>query len=193
MRWSEVAEATGRVAHRQMQWAGIAGNGKSLSGSGYIRLGSDAIPIEPPDEGTLPLEIAEPLASLLARYTKTPEMCQFAVWDGFNCSGTSLEEAASIAVAALDRRWRLFRGSLSALKHSFCESFHQSASMVWPEDRAWCVATEIDLMMTYVGGKRGLIEAILAAPDLEADEAHLEDSVLYDSDTVNPVRRSRWP
>lgn len=191
MRWSEVAEASGRVAHRQMQWAGIAGNEKPLSG--YICLGSDAIPIEPPDEGTLPLEIAEPLASLLARYTKTPEMCQFAVWDGFNCSGTSLEEAASIAVAALDRRWYLFRGPLSALEHSFCESFHQSANMVWPEDRAWCVATEIDLMMTYVGGKRGLIEAILAAPDLEADEAHLEDSVLYDSDTVNPVRRSRWP
>jgi hypothetical protein len=31
----------------------------------------------------------------------------------------------------------------------------------WPDDRAWCVASEIDLPVSYVGGTSDLIEAVL--------------------------------
>jgi hypothetical protein len=40
----------------------------------------------------------------------------------------------------------------------------------WPNDRAWFVATEIDLVSTYVGGSADLVRAIVASPEIEAFE-----------------------
>jgi hypothetical protein len=44
----------------------------------------------------------------------------------------------------------------------------QVANLWWPQDRAWCVATEIDLAWTYVGGQAGLIRQLLAQTRIEA-------------------------
>ena len=38
----------------------------------------------------------------------------------------------------------------------------QTPNLWWPEDRLWCVASEIDLAWTYVGGPTGLIENVIA-------------------------------
>jgi len=43
-----------------------------------------------------------------------------------------------------------------------------SPNIWWPEDRAWCVATDIDLYDTYVGGSQECIEAVLGNLELEA-------------------------
>lgn len=56
----------------------------------------------------------------------------------------------------------------------------------WPQDRTWCVATDIDLMAGYVGGSRQCVEAILDSSELEAFEVSAEMSVQWDSDTINP-------
>jgi hypothetical protein len=45
----------------------------------------------------------------------------------------------------------------------------------WPDDRAWCVATEIDLGWTYVGGSAALISDVVANPRLEAQPASPHD------------------
>ena len=50
---------------------------------------------------------------------------------------------------------------------------------------SWCVATEIDLFCTYVGGSRKLIDELLADDRLEVWEAHLDDPTAYDSDLLN--------
>jgi hypothetical protein len=55
----------------------------------------------------------------------------------------------------------------------------------WPEDHAWCVASEIDHPYTYVGGSNELIHAILQDPAIEALPARDTDRVAYDSDTIN--------
>ncbi len=55
----------------------------------------------------------------------------------------------------------------------------------WPEDRAWCVASEIDHPYTYVGGPQTLIDAIVQHPAIEALPAKLTDGVVYDSDKIN--------
>ena len=60
-----------------------------------------------------------------------------------------------------------------------------SPNIWWPEDRAWCVATDIDLCYTYIGGSRECIEAILSTPDLEALPATLDASTYLTSDTIN--------
>lgn len=46
--------------------------------------------------------------------------------------------------------------------------FTQSPSMIWPEDRAWVLVTEIDFDSTVVAGSPALIAAICADPALEA-------------------------
>jgi hypothetical protein len=61
----------------------------------------------------------------------------------------------------------------------------QSPSIFWPDDVSWCVATEIDLFCTYVGGSRALIDELLADERLEVWEAHLGDPVAYDTDVLN--------
>jgi len=56
-------------------------------------------------------------------------------------------------------------------------TFGQCPNLWWPADRAWCVASEIDLPWTYVGGPRGLIDAILADARVEALPAAPDDRV----------------
>jgi hypothetical protein len=59
----------------------------------------------------------------------------------------------------------------------------QSPSLFWPDDRSWCVATEIDLDSTYVGGSQALVDAILADSQFEPLPADLDDS---GRDEINP-------
>jgi hypothetical protein len=54
----------------------------------------------------------------------------------------------------------------------------------WPADRAWCVASEIDLPWTYIGGSRGLIDAILTDDCIEALPAEPADRVSRVEDWV---------
>lgn len=56
----------------------------------------------------------------------------------------------------------------------------QSPSLFWPDDHAWCVATEIDFDTTLVGGTQQLIDAIVNAAGIEAlpipPDAPIEDT-----------------
>ncbi len=49
----------------------------------------------------------------------------------------------------------------------------------------WCVATEIDLPCTYIGGDAQLIERLLGNHRIEALPAQLTDDITIDSDVVN--------
>ena len=67
------------------------------------------------------------------------------------------------------------------------EPAEQSANLWWPDDRAWFVATDIDLMTTYVGGSAACIADLLAADGLEAAVVPADQRVTWDADTVNPL------
>ena len=60
-----------------------------------------------------------------------------------------------------------------------------SPSIWWPEDRAWCVTTDVDLFDTFVGGSRECIEAVLGNPDLEALPTAHDAGISMAADTVN--------
>ncbi|OJV81174.1 MAG: hypothetical protein BGO37_17060 [Cellulomonas sp. 73-92] len=62
----------------------------------------------------------------------------------------------------------------------------RTPSLLWPDDRSWCVATEVDLDSTLVGGPRRLIDTVLADETLEALEVSESDSLMVDGDQVNP-------
>lgn len=95
------------------------------------------------------------------------------------------------------RDYFLFEGPVAAAPELGWNSpggyFHpQSPNIFWPHDRAWCVATEIDLDSTYIGGSEALAQALLAEPQLEAWRVQPSDGIGHASDTVNPYEGSRY-
>lgn len=61
----------------------------------------------------------------------------------------------------------------------------QSPNLFWPEDHAWCVASEIDLYCTLIGGSHALVDSLMANPALEAWRVFPDDPVTSDSDELN--------
>jgi len=67
------------------------------------------------------------------------------------------------------------------------EPMEQSSHLWWPADRAWCVATDIDQMSTYVAGTAECVADLLAADGVEAVPAAADDGIFWAADTVNPL------
>ena len=85
----------------------------------------------------------------------------------------------------------LFRGPLRAaltIGHTLpggMRFWPRSPNLLWPADRSWCLATEIDFDSTLVAGSRALVDAVLAAPDLEAWDVGPDDDLTNAGDHVN--------
>jgi hypothetical protein len=200
--WREIADANLRVHHPAMQFGALV-----------ARVGTSAIGRESqpglfdrwPKTGSLPLDLARVLVGVLASHTNTPEHCWFAAWEGWGdpvfmtLAGSNDDSAPPLpTVIARPKRptfklpgrgYYLARGPLtSALDTVYgVASHYQSASIWWPDDRAWCVATEVDFDWTYVGGSTACIADVLAHDQLEALPARLSDGVSYASDPINPM------
>jgi hypothetical protein len=220
-RWSELAERKERIVHTEMQLEHIVG-----------ALDISSIPgLEPPLEGDLPAEQLRALVEVLRRFTTTPSVCWFAVWDGYGSFGAGVSltrspdedpavvraqeqaefERARRAAAQLDavpklaihpspkggamRSYFVFRGSTDAASALKFKGSNQAPNLWWPDDRAWCVATEIDGYSTYVGGSGRCVEAILSDQRLEALPSSTDNRFDLWSDGVNPRppgMRERW-
>ncbi len=195
VRWSDVASSSGKTVHAQMQFHAIAP--------------PDLDP-DPPKLGVLSNRQAEALVGLLAKYTTTPLSCWFCLWDGYGYlhPGGVAHQFFARPPSARTRIW-LWRLSLrwSTPKPPRADGprvrlpgrdyllFHapladalgweDGPNLWWPDDRAWCVASEIDLPYTYVGGPQALIDAIINDPAIEALPATPADGITYDSDKIN--------
>ncbi|MDR2975144.1 MAG: hypothetical protein LBV00_10625 [Propionibacteriaceae bacterium] len=77
-----------------------------------------------------------------------------------------------------DRNYYLARLSLDELTADDWEQrvlwadppFVHTPSLLWPDDRAWALATEIDFDTTLVGGSHALIQALTSSRGIEALE-----------------------
>lgn len=76
--------------------------------------------------------------------------------------------------------WR----DLPAEEHGFPPSA-LSPSILWPEDRAWTLVTEVDFDSTVIAGSTALIAAICADGRLEALPIPADADLAWDADTVN--------
>ena len=181
VRWAEVAAVNDTVAHPLMQWPGVTG--------GFEYLTEDSQPPTwdgAPADGHLPVPVAAVLAGVLARHTTTPDDCWFGRWDGFGFDADRLADVPRLRLPGRDLV--LVRGAVAdAVLNLAPEPSEQSANLWWPADRAWCVATDIDLMSSYVGGSAACIADVLAAPGLETAPASPEDPVGWADDPLNPV------
>ena len=66
------------------------------------------------------------------------------------------------------RKYFLFTARVDDVPSFAIGGFPQTPSIWWPDDRAWCVATEVDGYDSYVGGSQACIDAVLASELLRA-------------------------
>lgn len=206
VRWREIADANLRVYHSEMQFGALV----ALVGTRGVAREQPGLFDSWPRVGTLRLEEARALVDVLTEHTTTPERCWFAAWAGrgsFEDGSMMIQLMVPRGTSAAappdyrekpkghptfhlpNRDYYLSRGRLDAALETVYGVVwdYQSANIFWPDDRAWCVATEIDFDWTYVGGSKECIAAVLGSPDLEALPARLSDGVTYASDPINPT------
>ena len=203
--WSEIAAANGRTVHAEMRWPDISGVWKDSE---------QQVPglwDQEPDVGTLPRTYAAILSDLLAAHTSTPDQVWYCVWAGwgglkFHPVGRAMftsrrplrlrrrvqPPAPAPCVQLPSREYYLLSGPISGVNESLEEPpSSQSANLWWPDDRAWCVAIEIDFASTYVGGSKGLIRELVQHPDLEGIQTKINHAITGRADTVDPPPPSR--
>jgi hypothetical protein len=199
VRWAEVTAWSGQPLRPDAQFHSIAlppvrPSGPAPWASQGPRQGS----LYPPD--------AEVLAGLARNWTATPDRCWFCVWGGYGWAAVMLTPAGQPAqpvpdplpaevrsgprVQLPDREYLLYTGraedvTAPGLLGDDLPGEGQTANLWWPDDRAWCVASEIDLGWSYVGGPAGLIEQVLADERIEALPASPDDPVSRVEDWVN--------
>jgi hypothetical protein len=207
VRWADVAAWSGLPLRADAQFHSIAlpptdpGRPYPFHGQG-------------PWEGFLDTGDAKALAAIARGWTTTPEDCWFCVWDGFGWDAAAVsavftadgeadgEEPPEVVeqprtdplpgwvrdgprVSLPNREHLLYRGSVEDVTATAgLDGGGQCASLWWPADHAWCVATDVDLQWTYVAGSRGLIDAILADDRIEALPASPDDPVSRMEDWV---------
>lgn len=204
--WGEVARTTGRTVHPHMQWHTVIGAPDPFDRTSHLW------PKGEPDVGNLALPQLHALSEVLAAHTTTPGACYFAMWEGWgshNGSGARLtlttdratpehipplytpREWATERLHLPGRNYLLLIGPLDAIgpiaQYDLdMPAATRSPSLIWPADRAWVLATEIDFDSTLLAGTTEAVAAVLARPDLEAHPVQPGDSLRHDADRLNP-------
>ncbi|GAA4588406.1 hypothetical protein BJY16_008553 [Actinoplanes octamycinicus] len=116
---------------------------------------ADVPAVETPPE----IDQVRTVLATLARHTGTPDDCYVCVWDGW---GTEL---AAPKVVVPGRAYYLFRGALSDLDQ--WDDALPDPAFVWPADRAWCLADDVDPHWAGIGGSEAAIADVLATPGVD--------------------------
>ena len=174
LRWAEIAARNGRVAHAGMQLSALVGDTR-------VEVASTEFFEVPPSE--LPLDLASVLVRTLGRHTGTPDRCWFAVWHGWHSSLPEHVRRGPI-FRVPNREYHLLSGPVAAAAESV-GPWPQPANLWWPDDHAWCVATEIYSTSTYVACSAACADELLVQSALEAYAIDPSTGVAGDSDSVN--------
>jgi hypothetical protein len=161
LRWSEVARQNGHIPSGTMQFTDIS---------------------TPEDEASHQLGILRPsmvptveqmrfLVRHLRRWTATPEICWFGLWSGF-ADLSRFEEGSPRFSPMSYREYLRFSGVIDAW-----QSFQPRhvPTIWWPDDKAWCVSTDIDMTWTYIAAQQICIEDLLEESQLEVYKVALND------------------
>ena len=176
-RWGDIAHAAKRIVHPEMQFHMISRPVGQPAPEGYH-------PGIGPSWGSLPTPERAALVALLRPATTTPDRCWFCLWEGRG----GLDDHGVTERVRLPGRDYLFHAGpveMALASPPGLEPWDQSPNLWWPDDQAWCVATEIDHAWTYVGGTSQLVDQLLADDRLETLPARLTDQPFYDSDLLN--------
>jgi hypothetical protein len=186
VRWAEIAAWSGMPLRSDSQFASVA-----------------LPPHEPQDpapwdagplRGSLDAVDAAALVGILATHTAAPGCCWFCVWDGYGWDNAVLFTVGGspdVSLKAADpvpagvragprvrlpgRDYLLYSGAVDDAL-AFVDSEGQTPNLWWPADRSWCVASEIDLAWTYIGGSAELVRRLESESRIEVLPASPKDS-----------------
>ena len=205
--WRHVVDLSGRTYHPLMQFERI--NLAETTKTGRP-------PFGPPELGYLAPELCKVLFGLLAIFTLTPETCWLGIWEGWGSLGyprsmsllrfrhqpesrdeefSSLEQQLTEVAERVNRAPRFAHPGRSYLLakspiSGVCElgrpPLRITPSLVWPDDRAWCVGTEIDFDSTLVACGRACATALLSEEGLEALRVPPHGRLDFEGDELNP-------
>lgn len=190
VRWETVAAWSGGTVHGLAEFEALARRREPTSPPAPFRT--------PPSDGALPPAIVDDLGELLRRHTATLDWCFFGVWEGYGWLDWMAPDRPRAARLSLpNRTYLLFEGPLGSVVELGWSSgasertpsvarFHrESPNLIWPADRSWFVASEIDLDSTFVGGSMALVEELIGDGRFDAWPASPDDPVTADSDSIN--------
>ncbi|MDT0494733.1 hypothetical protein ACPEIF_26200 [Streptomyces sp. NPDC012600] len=163
VRWADLGAAYGRPVGPRTRWHELIGT--DMDHRSGPDGGLPGVWDEPAAEGPTPPEVARALIPVLARHTATAGSCWFGLWHGYG----RWDFGRFPVFSTPGREEVLLSGALEdAVSPVELDEFAELPDLWWPEDRAWCVGGDVDLVSTYVGGSPELIADLLAAPGLEA-------------------------
>ena len=161
VRWATIAAQTGQTLDARTRFNELVGWDRDT------RMQDAPEPWSQPDPGSLRPQECEAVAEVLVEHTTTPDTCWFCLWEGYGWPVlTRLGEAAP-RVKLEHRDCLLFRGPVRAATAFRSDPWFQSPTLWWPDDRAWCVASELDIFSTYLGASPEAVRDLIAHPDLE--------------------------
>lgn len=172
VRWAAVAAAYGRDVAPGTDWHELIGADRDYLNADVYGLAD--VWDEHPAEGPTPPAVAQALIPVLARHTQTVEHCWFGLWNGYG--RWDFDHVPSFETPG--REEVLLAGPLTdAVSPVSLDEFAELPDLWWPQDRAWCLGGDVDLVSTYIGGSRALIAELLATPELEAHPVAPGDTV----------------
>jgi hypothetical protein len=182
-RWSEVAEAMGTTAHRKMQWYALVRSPDPCTYDESRWRGSGPMTgqLETPDLGSL--------CEILAIHTSESDSCFFGLCTIIAWTEQIVppeEQKQPLLKLPLGREHVVLQGPIAG-EGTEGRWGQISPNLIWPPDRSWLVASEVDFDSTLVGGSAELIEAIVDSPALEAWHVEPDDSLTCDADEINVI------
>jgi hypothetical protein len=164
VRWGELAARTGRSLSAETAFPELVGWHPDTQHQ------SPPEPWLSPDSGSLRADECAAAAEVLARHTSTPDACWFCLWEGYGWADLTRIARAAPRVEFEHRSCLLFHGPVASATAFRSPPWFQSPTWWWPEDRAWCVASELDIYSTYVAATTSAIRALVDHPALEVLE-----------------------
>ncbi|GAA1394565.1 hypothetical protein [Luteococcus peritonei] len=116
---------------------------------------------------------------VLAGWTTTPHDVLVALWDGTPFHEELRARLGTPAVQGPARSYHLLRARLDEVCAPDDELTTEGIlpAFVWPADRAWCLALDVDLHWAGIGAPAGAVEQLLATRGLDVVAAHRDQEV----------------
>ncbi|MDQ0284790.1 hypothetical protein J2S65_005174 [Rhodococcus fascians] len=174
VKWSDVASATGRIAHPAMEWQRVSTARESEATPAGGGQPWDRSPLT----GSLPRDELTLVVELLSERVSADSECWYAFAEvtGLSVPTTSARISTPSGPAIV------FRGSID----DAINTYQGQQPNYWGNtDLDWMVATEVDLMSTYVAGPTDCVSSIVVHPELEAWAIESTQGITSNADTVN--------
>jgi len=177
--WGAVVKWSGSILHPEMQW-------EAISQSRAITTNEQPWD-EDPEVGQMPTETRSALVDVLAPQTSTPDLSWVCFWEGFAGIREFLPSVPRVQVP--HRSYVLVHATVKRVGDGPLlvgpPLRDLGPNLWWPDDRSWCVASEIDFRWTYVGGSAECIQAVLRHERLEALPANPAQRADLLGDSIN--------